>query len=108
MNRLLHLSTATVFSIGLLNASAAAVLCVDVNGTNALAPYADWSTAATNIQDAVDLARDGDTVLVTSGVYRTGGRIGCRAYQLHAIGKYCGHDRRRQPLLYARRVPVGR
>src|SRR6266446_2774436 len=47
---------------------------VDVNSTNATPPYTNWSTAATNIQDAVDAAVADDEVVVTNGIYSTGGR----------------------------------
>ena len=45
---------------------------VDVNNTNAIPPYTDWTTAATNIQDAVDAAVACHEVVVTNGAYPTG------------------------------------
>ena len=67
-----------------LNASAT-TLYVDLNSTNPVAPYAAWGAAATNIQDAVDAAADGDLILVNNGIYR-GGIVVTNALAIRSVG----------------------
>src|SRR5262245_5282336 len=55
-------------------ASQAATRYVNLNHLAPAPPYTSWATAATNIQDAVDAAVPGDEVVVTNGVYASGGR----------------------------------
>lgn len=46
---------------------------VNAASANPVAPYLSWETAACNIQDAVALSDDYDTVLVADGTYASGG-----------------------------------
>ncbi len=58
----------------------AGFLCADthyvwMNSSSPTMPYTNWTTAAHTIQDAVDVATDGDTVIVTNGMYNLGSRV---------------------------------
>ena len=48
---------------------------VSLNSTNPVTPYTNWSTAATNIQDAVSAAQNGEIVVASSGTYNSGSTI---------------------------------
>lgn len=51
------------------------VACVDPASANPSTPYGSWSSAANNIQDAIDASPIGTVVLVTNGTYSIGGRL---------------------------------
>lgn len=71
--RIQHSMFAVVFLASTVSALAA-VRYVDVNSTDATPPYTNWTTAAADIQAALDAAAAGDEIVVTNGTYATGGR----------------------------------
>ncbi len=46
-----------------------------LDSPNPTPPFTTWATASHTLQEAIDLAGEGDTVWVTNGVYDTGGAV---------------------------------
>lgn len=74
MNKAICL-TASILLLAILSLPAVTHY-VSLESTNPTPPYANWATAATNIQDAVNVAATNDVVVVTNGVYPGGIGIG--------------------------------
>lgn len=67
------------------NLPGGAVFYVDLNSAASRYPFYDWNTAATNIQDTIDAASNGDLVLVNNGIYRDG--AGSHFHGIEPVGR---------------------
>jgi len=67
-------------------------LYVAASSTNPVPPFSDWSTAATSIQAAVDVAQDGATVMVGDGTYASGASRSGDGYGVVIYGHYSHYD----------------
>ena len=67
-------------------------LYVAVSSTNPVPPYGDWSTAATSIQAAVDVAQNGATVIVGDGTYASGAIRSGDGYGVISYGHYTDYN----------------
>jgi hypothetical protein len=67
-------SPAVIFWVLLVSSIYADTLYVVKDNPGALPPYDAWTNAASDLQVAVDSTSDGDTILVSNGVFSAGGR----------------------------------
>ena len=74
MKTKLNLLVAGIF-LAVTSSALGTVRYVNVNNANPTPPYTTWATAATNIQDAVNVAVAGDGIVVTNGTYAGGSRV---------------------------------
>ncbi len=65
---------AAVFSALILRAGAT-TFYVSAANVSPVSPFTNWLTAAADIQSAIDAATNGDLILVTNGIYNTGGQV---------------------------------
>ena len=92
---------------GAASSGSAGVHYVDVNSAAPLAPYISWATAAKTIQEAVDAAAGGDDILVTNGVYATGGSQVSRFAEPMQRRREGGEKNQQHKMLMAHHPPQG-
>jgi len=64
----IKLALAGILVVGSALNSLSSKLYVNVNNATPAAPFTNWVSAATNIQQAVDAAAAGDDIVVTNGI----------------------------------------